>query len=266
MMTLLVTLTACGKREEVPAEEHEDWSSEEYVYVPEFFEFDMAENTNSSDTKILGDKLYQYNYLYDIEARKGADQFQILSLEGDLLLEVALGGNEGEAKYSFEHLQAYDVDAEGNVYTVEQAQGEMPDGSRTTDYYLCCYNDSGTKVFSRNITTELREDKNSGGAVELLLDEEGRIYVRCQTSIKLFKQDASPAGSISMEQGSYLYAIAIGKSGDVYVFYSINSFGDTSVRGAKVDFEAGQLGEEFTNLPVGGSYDNNYCPGEEETS
>ena len=124
MLIILPVLAACGTQDETAGMSEEEYGQEEYlqgdyVYVPEFYTFEQPDNINSSEIKLRGDKLYQYNYLYDLEARKGTDQFRIFSLEGDVLLEIVIGGNGSGAQYSSEHLCAYDVDADGNVYTVE---------------------------------------------------------------------------------------------------------------------------------------------------
>lgn len=263
---LLSVLSACGTQDETVGMSGEGYGQEEYlqgdyVYVPEFYSFEQPDNINSSEIKLRGDKLYQYNYLYDLEARTAEDQFRILSLEGDVLLEIMVGGNGSEAQYSSEHLRTYDVDAEGNVYTVEAASGESADGGWINDYYLCCYNDSGSKVFSRDITADLKKDEDNLSVSRLLLDEEGRIYIMCGSTVKLFEHDGSPAGSILVVQTGSLDALTEGVSGDVYVFYSDWLSADNSVQGAKIDFETGKLAEEFGNLPDGG---RSFCPGDKK--
>lgn len=251
IMTFLTGLTACGGQEEMPDVPEEG----EYVYVPEFISLDRPENVNSSDSRLQGDKLYQYNYLYDLDTMRGTDQFQVLSLGGEVLFEIITGGNGSEGQYFQEHLVDYDVDAEGNVYTLENG---VEQGGKT-DYYLCCYNDSGARASVLDVTAALKVDENFASASQLLLDDEGRIYVMCQRSVKLFEQDGSPAGSVSMAQNGYPHALARGKSGDIYVFYQDSS--DLSRRGAKIDFEAKELGDAFGNLP-GQARTGDICRGE----
>ena len=252
MITLLTCFAACGAQEETAKLPD---SEGEYVFVPEFITLAWPETLNDTESRLGGDKLYQFNYLYDLDAMTATEQFQVLSLNGEMLYEIALGGNGEGEPYYHEYLCGYDVDAQGNVYTVEL--GREQDGK--SDYYLCCYDDSGSKVFARDITAAIKEDERSANASQLLLDEAGRIYVRCQESVKLFEQDGSLAGSIPMAQIGYIYALANGRSGDAYVFYQ-DSF-DLSARGAKIEFEAGELGEAFGNLP-GRPGDGDFCPGE----
>ena len=76
---LLSALSACGTRDKSAGMAGEEYGQEEYlqgdyVYVPEFYAFEQPDNINSSEIKLRGNKLYQYNYLYDPEARKGTDQ------------------------------------------------------------------------------------------------------------------------------------------------------------------------------------------------
>ena len=254
MIILLSAFSACGTQDETASVSGEEYGQEEYlqgeyVYVPEFYVFEQPDNINSSEIKLRGDKLYQYNYLIDLETMKATDLFRIFSLEGDVLLEIVIGGNGSEVQYSSEHLRAYDVDAEGNVYTVEAASGESADGGWINDYYLCCYNDSGEKVFSRDITDNLKKDEDNLTVSRLLMDKEGRVYIMCSSTVKLFERDGSSAGGISVVQQGSLHALTEGVSGDVYVFYSDWLSADSSVQGAKIDFEAGKLAEEFGNLP-----------------
>lgn len=222
VITILSVFTACGSQEGTQGASDRissDAASEEYVYVPEYLEeLHIPDSFNWTETKVQGDRLYQYNYIYDLEARKGTDQFCIFSKEGELLMELSLGGNGSEGQYSSEHLRRYDVDAEGNVYTIEQGYG----GS--------C--------------------------------QDGRIYIMCQSSVKLFEADGSPSGSISVAERGSLYGMVEGKSGDVYLFYRDRSSVNSATQGAKLDFKKGKLGEAFGNLPQGDSY-KSYCAGEE---
>ena len=252
VITLLTCFAACGAQGETPEVPDPEG---EYVYVPEFITLNWPETLNDTENRLGGDKLYQFNYLYDLDTMAATEQFQVLSLNGEILYEIALGGNREGEPYYHEYLCGYDVDAQGNVFTVEQ--GREQDGK--TDYYLCCYDASGSKVFIRDITAAIKEDERSANASQLLLDEAGRIYVRCQESVKLFEQDGSPAGSISTTQSGYPNALAKGKSGEVYVFYQDNA--DLTMRGAKIDFEAVELGESFGNMPRYRSA-GDFCPGE----
>ena len=261
MITILSVFTACGRQEQPGTSDRvsSEAASEEYVYVPEYLEeLHIPDSFNWTETKVQGDRLYQYNYIYDLEARKGTDQFCIFSKEGELLLELSLGGNGSEGQHSSEHLRTYDVDAEGNVYTIEQGYGES---SRDTGYYLCCYDKEGLKVFSRNITDSLKVDESGVDVSQMLLGQDGRIYILCQSSVKQFKADGSPAGSIPVAERSSLYGMVEGKSGDVYILYQDRSSVNSSAQGAKLDFKKGKLGEAFGNLPQGGSY-RGYCAGD----
>ena len=263
VITILSVFTACGSQEkqsDTSDRISSDAASEEYVYVPEYLEeLHIPDSINRYETEAQGDRLYQYNYIYDLEARKGTDQFCIFSKEGELLFELSLGGNGSEGQYSSEHLRRYDVDAEGNVYTIEQGYGGS---SQDADYYLCCYDKTGTRVFSCNITDSLKVDESGVDVSQMLLGQDGRIYILCQSSVKQFKADGSPLGSISVAERGSLYGMVEGKSGDVYIFYHDRSSVNSDTQGAKLDFKKGKLGEAFGNLPQGDSY-KDYCAGEE---
>lgn len=262
MIVILSVSTACGRQEEPGTSDRvsSEAASEKYVYVPEYLEeLHIPDSFNWTETKVQGDRLYQYNYIYDLEARTATDQFCIFSKEGELLMELSLGGNGSEGQYSHEFLSKYDVDAEGNVYTIEYGYKES---SLDADYYLCCYDKAGTRVLSRNITDSLKVDESGVNVSQMLLGQDGRIYIMCQSSVKLFEADGSPSGSIPVAERGSLYGMVEGKSGDVYILYQDRSSVNSATQGAKLDFKKGKLGEAFGNLPQEGSY-KGYCAGEE---
>ena len=137
------------------------------------------------------------------------------------------------------------------MYTIEYGYGES---SLDADYYMCCYDKEGTKVFSRNITDSLKAEESGVDVSQMLLDQDGRIYIMCQSSIKLFEADGSPSGSIPVAEWGSLYGMVEGKSGDVYILYQDRSSVNSDTQGAKLDFKKGKLGEAFGNLPQEGSW------------
>lgn len=89
VITILSVSTACGSQEKqsgISDRISSDAASEEYVYVPEYLEeLHIPDSINRYETKAQGDRLYQYNYIYDLEARTATDQFCIFSQKGELL-------------------------------------------------------------------------------------------------------------------------------------------------------------------------------------
>lgn len=256
----LLTLTAgCGEKKE-----EADAILPEYSYVPEYIELDEGQNYYQS--VIVGNNLYNQVYEFDEETMTATQRIVKYAIEDGKLGEettiLTFSQNDG--------VQNFVVDDAGNLYCVMERYPEMPEEEAwTEDYYnnrqtlLCKYDVQGNAVYEQEITKLLAvEGDMYGGYVEnLAVDKEGRVYVSCNSELKLFDENGKHAGDMQME-GGHVGSMGCGKDGKVYVTY----FDEMSEYGGyvlgEVDFAGKKVAKSYKNF--NGNYGNSLLPGIEK--
>lgn len=245
-------LAACGSKQET--EESKDDEQKEYVYVPEYIEFDNDEGVAWYNMKQVGSNMYYLNNSYDEETMMYTTTVCEYSLESGEVKELPVTFPETRSVNNFM------PDSEGNLYTAEYEWIASEDGYDGEEkYYLCKYDAQGNSVMNQDITDVVKQDDEYGYLNAVVLDEDGRFYATADDKVLLFEADGQYQGDITVD-GGWVNGIGTGKDGKVYITYFDSLSQNGSYVLAEIDFQGKKIGQTYSNFP-GGNGDGSLVKG-----
>lgn len=238
--TMAMSLAACGKQEE---QKEVAEVQKEFVYVPEYIEMENAEESGMYNMQIAGNYMYYFQYSFDEATGTGGPKIFAYSLETGEVKEFPVTLKEQR------NVNGYQVDSQGNLYTVENEWNTSEDMSSSTEkYFLCKYDAQGNSLLEQEITDKIVSDDGYGYVNSFVVDAQGRFYATADDKIHLFDAEGKYQGEI-LTEGNWIQNMGTGKDGKVYVTY-YDSMSET--RGyilAEVSFESRNLGQSYQNFP-----------------
>lgn len=240
---MIVSLAACGKETESENNKSNTAQISEYTYVPEYIEMD--EDVRLYNSQFLGDSLYYVSGFFDEEAQTYQESFCEYSLtDKKLVREIELKEEEGENR-SFSRFQVLE---DGSFVMLEVVYKE---DKRET--FLCTYDKEGNKTSEQDITDIVDDGSEWGGYVDsVVLDGEGRIYLKTDECVKLLNQDYSLQGEVTLDNG-WINQLCVGTDGKVYVTYYDHTSEDGGYCLTEIDFAGRKFGNTYKNFPEGNS-------------
>lgn len=237
-MLMAVSLAACGGDDKEKGGGDKAAAGDSFVYVPEYVSLG-DENVRLSRVICSDGMLYYNGYIFDEETYTSRNPIY--------KYDVAAGSQE-EINVDMEGLEdAYvsqlATDKEGNLYIiwVRSVWDENNPDDWHQDTFLAKYDISGNTVFQQDITQEMNSDDENTYIQNMAVDGEGRVYLVCSRTIRLFDGDGSYRGDVETED-SWINDAVRGRDGKVYIIYYNRNGSSGGYVAAEVDFNGKKLG------------------------
>ncbi len=214
----LLALAACGAQEDESRGDALGSSAgapaqgEELVWVPEFYPMtypEAAEDYYPAQEQVHGTVLYQQRTPF---ANPVIDTFSAET--GEFLGTVTLPVEEGCT------LNNYSVDGEGCIYAEEALYLEE---EKRLLHYLGKYDGEGNLVWRQEITEPISSGTAINHVEDMIVDGEGRSYLRCDTRVCLFDAEGNYHGEIELYGNIYGVSMRVDGEGAVYVIMQMES-------------------------------------------
>lgn len=239
------SLIACGKQNTDSAKT----SDKEFAYVPEYISMSSEEEgTWYSNYRVEGNTLY-----YDVDVyEEDGDSMTYTKI----LREYSLAdGSVKETQLPIPekgNASAYALDADGNIYMLidDYSAGKTnEEGFAIPDMFLNKYDAQQNIVFEKDITDVIVKLGEEYVYVQnMLLDEQGNVYVCLESTILLLNSDGEEQGAVEVS-GGWINTSGLGKDGKVYVSYYDQNSGDGGMVFSDIDFAGKKLGGTYRNVP-----------------
>jgi len=245
IMGLTLFLTACGGG--TRQEKNTDTAGEarEYVYVPEYLNFDQGEEGGwFGNMQLVEDDLYYQLYAWNEEAQQSSEQV------------VKYNFTKGEVQLVLELVDApsinhFTLDPERNLYLLSSLweYDETTDHDNST-YFLTKYSAGGEEVYQVDITEVLTQDEENSYVQNMVVDGQGRIYASSDNLVYLFDELGQYAGDIKVDT-NWINTLCAGGDDKVYLTYWDYTGNGSEILLAEVDFDGKKVGNTYRNLPRG---------------
>ncbi len=241
-ITMMLSLVACGKQSTDSTTDNK----KDYAYVPEYITLEEGdEYTYFGNLNLKGNSLYYSQYKYDEATETSTETICEYSLEDGSIKQIPLPLAENRS------LSGYATDADGNIYAVlsDYSVGQVSEeGYTIPDIYLQKYDTQGTLVFEKDITKVITRVGADTYIQDILVDEQGKIYICAESAVLLFNNEGQDEGLIEMSNG-WINSIGLDKDGKVYICY----YDDTSSTGgmalSELDYAGQKIGKTYRNVP-----------------
>lgn len=258
LASMVVSLAACGGKKQGNGDNgdkqnggnNKTGEQKEFVWVPEFVK--AGKDSSFYNAKLNGDYLYYMDYQWDEETLTSSTTLSSISiLDGSAGPQIPLTKKaDGEAKEdgkeddssSNRSYSQFQLDDEGNLIVVEEVTHWSED-NYTQEHYLCKYNAQGEKLYDQDFSN--RMDENNSWIRSLVLDDQGRVYLACDSLILLFDAEGNFGGSIPIDSGVWMRGMGVGKDGKMYI--SLDSQGSNKTVLREIDFEGKALGKTYND-------------------
>lgn len=262
---MVISMTGCSKSGKEQTNSGGTEVKKEFVWVPEFY--DLASEGSFYNSKVNNGYLYYQNYEWDEVTQKSSYSIESISLaDGKAGSSIPIGLKAENAEEAVENSKEEAIaETEVEIKEVEDrsVSGFVPtdDGVETveavyhwneetgeskSEFYLCKYDLSGTRVSEMDITETMTKDENNSWISDMQKDGEGRIYLAADTAIFLFDAAGNYQGTVSAGAETWINSMGVGKDGKMYIsYYNMNGAGMTL---QEVDFEGKALGATYENL------------------
>lgn len=240
------SLAACGgsDNEEDTGESGSRGETEvpEWVWVPEYMELDG--NGSYWSMQIMGDYLYYESYNWDEETRTSSlNKYSMLdgSVES-VPLEIGDGS-----------LNSFQVGEDGSVYamiyfwSMDETTGEYSSWQS-----LVKYDASGNEVYNVDLA-EIQQQESIDYFGSIVLDDQDRVYMVCDSQIVLFDAEGNFSGTVSIGNGvdSWINYAGKGKDGKIYACAYVNTGSSGGYKLYEIDFDKKATGATYDNFPSG---------------
>lgn len=243
------SLAACGGSEsgegtEVNNNGQKETEVPEWVWVPEYVELDG--NDSYWSMKIVDDNLYYESNTWDEETQTSATSLKKYSLvdgsEEALPLEIGDGS-----------LSSFQIGKDGSVYamiyfwSMDETTGEYSNWQS-----LMKYDASGNEVYNVDLS-ELSQAESIDYFGDIAVDDQGRVYMVCDSQVVLFDAEGNYSGIVSVGSGmnSWLNCAGMGKDGKIYACGYSNSGSGGGYKLYEIDFDKKAIGATYDNFPSG---------------
>ncbi len=243
---MMLSVAACGKKdEEVAAGENADTASQ-YVYVPEFFKLERGQNDWFNGVTIQGDKLYYTLQGYDEATGTMTNKFAYRSLS-DLSAENAIA-----LEFSAEGLEAsMDMgcpDAEGNIFGIWYAYEPWVEGMEYYDMkgytYLTKFDSTGKQIFAKELTSDIFVDSEDVYIQKMLVSTDGKVVLSTGTYFYIFNNDGSLFKSVPTGT-DWVDSMCITEAGKLLY----TTYGMAGMEMCEIDLATGAKGNTYKNIP-----------------
>ena len=247
-MTLVIAVlmaavfTACGNKEAADSQKGE---TKEYVYVPEFYTFDIEEEGNINNLKIYGDKLYYSFYVYDESAQELVNEFVRCSLDSVHNTEIIdLDGDVPEGFTS--SLGEFTFDSEGNFYCIRQLSPRYVEGMeyRESDYktLLVKFDTDFQEVWSLDLAEVLPEENRY--VEDMGIGGENKLYLVSNNVIHVIDGSGNFVKTITTN-ANWISGLAVTLDKRVFIV----QYGNQGMEMMEVDTIKDVMGETLQNIP-----------------
>ncbi len=248
---MVCSLAACGGGDKQEQKATED-KKKDYVWVSEFYELD--EDSNIYSAKEKDGFLYYESYEIDQEAKENKYLIKSISLtDGSAGPSYSFVFEENKRKEEDKDAEVRTgrnttafVPTDEGIVTLENVfQWKQETGEEDSQYYICKYDQSGAKLSETDITEVLGGNEENRWIVSMEMDEQGRIYLNCETEVIMLDAEGKYHGTVSMPGEVWIQAMGMGKDGKMYLSY----FGITGTGASlqEVDYEGKKLGAKYEN-------------------
>lgn len=243
------SLAACGGSENgesanVNSSGQRETETPEWVYVPEYMEL----NGDGSywSMKMQGDYLYYESNAWDEETQTYSVSIKKYSLSDGS--EEALPLQIGDGS-----LNGFEIGVDGSIYAMVY-YWSMDDttGEYSSWQSLVKYDASGNEVYNVDLS-EIKEQEGIDYFGSLALDEQGRVYIVCESQVVLFDAEGKYSGIVSVGSGmnSWLNYAGLGKDGKIYACGYANNGNSGGYKLYEIDFDKKATGATYDNFPGG---------------
>ncbi|MCM1101675.1 MAG: extracellular solute-binding protein [Clostridium sp.] len=252
---MLCSMAACGKGDVSDDQQQGMASSKDgLVWVAEFVKPDTE--SDLYNTVFRDGYIYYENYQWDEETMTSSISISSCSVtDGTAGPNIAIPGlGWDEETETSRNLSQFAFDPEGNLVVVERSyKWDEKSGQSFEWYYLCKFDAAGEQIYETDFSDIMKEDDRNSYVQYMALDGEGRIYLGCNSMVRLFDAEGKFAGNVDLGSGSWLVNLGAGSDGKVYLVLNGESSNSKTLR--EVDFAGKQLGASYENYVSG--YSNN---------
>lgn len=241
--TMMLSLAACkgiGTQQPVTGTEEK----KDFVWVPEFIEIDG--DSSFYNTKEKNGYMYYEKYDWDEETMTSIYSIESISLkDGSAGPSFPVKMEVDEESGTSRNVNSF-VPIEDGMVTVEVIYNwNQETGEDSTEYYVCKYDQTGTKTLETDITEALTKDENNSWISNMTMDAEGRIYIAADTAVFLLDAEGNYHGTVSVGADTWIQGMGTGTDGKMYVsFYNRTGSG---VILQEIDFAGKTLGQSYEN-------------------
>lgn len=233
-----VSLAACGGSGDG---EGDGGRGGEFVYVPEYVSLGGDEDTHTSRYVCADGKLYYMQYSYGSETYE--ESLMRYDMETKEKEKITLEQAEGIEDAS---QSAMTVDKDGNLCILWNRyfwDENNPENTRQ-DFILTKYDASGSNLFARDITDEIKGDEENSWVQNMLLDGDGRIYLLFNNLVRLYDGEGNYQGEVKTE-ADWVESSFTGKDGRVYIAFSSWNGDGREFQAVPIDFDGKKMGEAY---------------------
>ena len=234
-LVMALSVTGCGGGGQ---------SGAEFVYVPEFKEFE--DDDVSYNMQYADNCLYYESYSWDeLDGFKSSIVKYSLTdgSKEDVSLESAGSAN----------MSAFVVGSDGRIYAymVDYSEDRMnPEGYFEPKRTLCRYDENGQLIFSYDMDDLWQTAASDGYGLyvqSMAVDKEGRVYLSTSNSVWLFDEECSYWGTVDTGT-DWISDMGAGKDGKVYICYYNSNPDSNGYILAEIDYEGKALGAAYENF------------------
>ncbi len=264
------SLAACGGKKEQGEQKEKDKNKEQttaqktgFAWVPEYLKLDTEQNFY--DPVVSGEYLYYEKYEWNEETETSKISIASFSLtDGSAGPEIVISqpepekegegeegeeGEKGEGKVRASDnrdISSFMFDMDGNLVTIETVyHWNEETGGSSQEYYLCKYSAQGEKLSEQDFSDVMEKDENNSYVRDVCMDGEGRVYMLCDTLLRLFNAEGNYDGDVTIGD-SYIQGIGQGKDGKVYIAYDSMESNSTILQ--VIDYEGKKLGQTYKDF------------------
>lgn len=256
--TMIFGLAACGNDGDGKAGTT-DKTAGEFVYVPQYYEFEIDESAYVGNVQIAGDKIYYQIVSYGEEYKEQTFYKEAANMGAEpvLMSEQALGvSEEGFETYNMINIMLED---EGRVLvenqmpvidyeTATEADWERRDKEAT--YTLKKTAADGSIVFEVDFTPYMRQAEGNTWLSYAVVDGDGNIYLcNGDTYMWVFDKDGKEVCTVDMASilnGGYICALGVLPDGRVSAL--VDGMGKMNI--SVFDLTQKKFTDTYGNLPA----------------
>lgn len=255
--TMVFGLAACGS-DGNNKDAVTDTLAGEFVYVPQYYEFEIGESAYVGNVQIAGDKIFYQVTSYGEEYKEQSFYKEIANLEAEpvLMNEQAIGASEeGYEIYNMANIMLEDgskvfVESKMPAINYETAtDADYERREREAVYTLKKIAADGSIVFEVDFTPYMQQAEGYTWLSYAITDGEGNIYLaNGETHMWVFDKDGNAVCTVDLANalnGGYIYSLGLLPDGRVAALFE--NMGTLSI--SVMDLAQKKFTDSYNNLP-----------------